>query len=69
MRSFLTHDLLISKYNLNEEDLPRNLQEALRCTNPMVRTIAMIVHGLEEIPPVTDTSLRNQVLQSLNSTK
>lgn len=66
LKSFLTHELLESKYELRNEQLPTTVREALNSRNPIVKAIALIVEGLDGTSPVTDPVLRNQVTQFLN---
>lgn len=66
LKSFLTHELLESKYVLNQEELPKTVREALNSDKPIVKAIALIVEGLEKNPTATDNELRNSVLQFLN---
>jgi hypothetical protein len=67
LKSFLKHDLLQSKYDLKKEELPKTVREALESEISIVKTIALIVNGLEKTPKATDSELRNSVLQYLNS--
>lgn len=66
LNSFLTHELLESKYELKRNDLPDTVREALNSDIPIVKAIALIVEGLDGTSPVTDSVLRNQVTQFLN---
>lgn len=66
LKSFLNHDLLKSKYELDKTDLPTTVREALDSDKPIVKAIALIVEGLDGTSPVTDSVLRNQVTQFLN---
>jgi len=66
LKSFLTHDLLESKYEFDKTDLPSTIGEALYSDKPIIRAIALIVEGLDGTSPVTDSVLRNQVTQFLN---
>jgi hypothetical protein len=66
LKSFLAHELLRSKYKYNIDELPSTVREALSSDKPIVKTIAIIVEGLDGTSPVTDSVLRNQVLQFLN---
>lgn len=66
LKSFLTHDLLESKYEFDKTDLPSTIGEALYSDKPIIRAIALIVEGLDSTSPVTDSVLRNQVTQFLN---
>jgi hypothetical protein len=67
LKSFLTHELLESKYNLKQEKLPETVREALNSDIPIVKAVALIVEGLEKSPTATDNELRNSVLQFLNT--
>ena len=66
LKSFLTHDLLESKYEFDKVDLPSTVREALSSDKPIIKAIALIVEGLDGTSPVTDSVLRNQVTQFLN---
>jgi hypothetical protein len=66
LKSFLTHKLLESKYELRNKQLPTTVREALNSNTPIVKAIALIVEGLDGTSQVTDTVLRNQVTQFLN---
>lgn len=66
LKSFLNHELLENKYELNKDELPTTVREALNSDIPLVKAIAIIVEGLDGTSPVTDTVLRNQVTQYLN---
>lgn len=67
LKSFLTHELLESKYDLRNEELPTTIREALNSDIPIVKAIALVVEGLEKSPTATDNELRNSVLQFLNT--
>jgi hypothetical protein len=66
LKSFLSHELLETKYDFNKEELPNTVREALNSDKPIIKTIALIVEGLDGTSPVTDSVLRNQVTQFLN---
>ena len=66
LNCFLTHEILIEKYELKKEDIPSTFREALNSKIPIIKAIALIVEGLEATPPVTEQVLRNQVTQFLN---
>jgi hypothetical protein len=66
LRSFLTHELLEIKYELNKEEFPSTIREALNSDKPIIKAIALLVEGLEGTSPVTDSVLRNQITQFLN---
>jgi len=66
LKNFLSHELLYTKYELKETDIPSTVREALNSNKPIVKAIALIVEGLDGSVSVTDTVLRNQVTQYLN---
>lgn len=66
LKSFLAHELLVNKYELKKEELPKTVRDALVSNQPIVKAIALIVEGLDGTSPVTDSVLRNQVTQFLN---
>lgn len=66
LKSFLTHELLESKYAFDKTDLPSTVREALYSDKPIIKAIALVVEGLDGTSPVTDSVLRNQVTQFLN---
>ena len=66
LKSFLTHELLETKYELKKEELPSTIREALNSDKPIIKAIALIVEGLDGTSTVTDSVLRNQVTQFLN---
>jgi hypothetical protein len=66
LKSFLNHELLTSKYELKDSDIPVTVREALNSQIPIIKAIALIVEGLDVTTPVTDTVLRQQVTQYLN---
>jgi hypothetical protein len=65
LKSFLTHELLENKYELNQEELPKIVREALNSDIPIVKAMALIIEGLEKSPPITDTALNTQIRQYL----
>jgi len=68
LSSFLKHEILTSKYELEKSDNPLTVREGLSSTKPIVKAIALIVDGLENPTPITDAALRNQIIQFLNET-
>jgi hypothetical protein len=66
LQSFLTHEILESKYNLNKEQMPLTVRDALYSEDPIIKAIALIVEGLDGTSKITDSVLRNQVTQFLN---
>ena len=66
LNSFLKHDILREKYNLKESDMPKSIREGLVSEIPIIKSIALIVDGLESTMPITDAALRNSITQYLN---
>jgi len=64
--SFLKHEMLTSKYELKESDIPSTVREGLNSDSPIIKAISLIVEGLESPTPITDAALRNQITQFLN---
>lgn len=46
--------------------MPTTVREGLNTDKPIIKAIALIVQGLDGVSPVTDTVLRNQIIQFLN---
>lgn len=67
LKSFLTHELLEAKYELEKKDLPATVREALNSDKPIVKAIALIIEGLDGTSPVTDKVLREQLTTYLNN--
>ncbi len=67
LKSFLSHEVLESKYNIKKEKLPSTVREALNSDIPIVKAIALIIERLENSPTATDNDLRNSILQYLNT--
>ena len=66
-KSFMKHELLISKYKLQQEKMPITVREGLNSNMPIIKAIALIVDGLDGPAPVTDAVLRSQIIQFLNA--
>lgn len=66
LKSFLNHELLTTKYELQGSDIPATVRDALNSQKPIIKAIALIVEGLDGTTPVTDAVLRQQVTQFLN---
>ena len=66
LSSFLKHELLRTKYELKEKDMPTNFRQALSSDVPIVRAIALIVEKLESHEAIRDNDLRNLITQYLN---
>lgn len=65
LKSFLTHELLESKYEIKKNEIPLTVREALLSNIPIVKAIALIIDGLEKSPSLTDTALNTQIRQYL----
>lgn len=66
LKSFLQHDIIKEKYNVKANELPSTIREALVSEIPIIKSIALIVDGLESTMPVTDAALRISITQYLN---
>lgn len=67
LKSFLKHELLETEYELNKEDFPSTVREALESDKPIIKAIGLIIEGLHGTSPaVTDSELRRKVTQFLN---
>lgn len=66
LRSFLEHELIRDKYNIDTTNLPETIRGALSSDEPIIKAIALIVENLEATSPTTDATLRNIVTQYLN---
>ena len=67
LQSFLAHELLVNKYKLEKKDMPATVRDALNSDLAIIKSIAIIVDGLEKSPADSDNVLRQKVLQFLNS--
>lgn len=66
LQSFLSHNLIKDKYELEEKDLPKTVRDALNSEVPIIKAIALIVENLESASSITDNALRNLITQYLN---
>jgi hypothetical protein len=66
LKSFLEHELLKSKYQIDNSDIPATVREALNSNIPIVKAIALVVDKLESTEAVRDNDLRNLITQYLN---
>lgn len=66
LQTFLKHQLLVDKYHLSVEEQQISLREALVSNKPVIKTIALIVQGLESVPQASDQALRITVTNYLN---
>lgn len=64
--NFLEHNIIKEKYELDENEIPKTVREALNSEVPIVKAIALIVENLEAATPITDNALRNLITQYLN---
>jgi hypothetical protein len=67
LRSFLHHEILVSKYELTEHERNMSVTEALNSEKPIMKSIAMIVNTLEDSAATTDGRLYEMVVQYLNT--
>ena len=67
LRNFLEHEIIRTKYGLEDQLLPDNVRKALSSDEPIIKTIALIIDALDSGSDITDSTLRNQVFQYLNS--
>lgn len=67
LKSFISHEILETKYHLKKEELPCNVRDALNSEIPIVKAIGIIVEGLDGNSPVTDRVLRDQISTYLNN--
>jgi hypothetical protein len=65
-KSFLQHGILKENYRIKKTDLPSTVREGLKSEIPIVKSIALIVDGLESPTQITDAALRNSITQYLN---
>jgi len=66
-RSFMEHDILRSKYEIKQEDIPKTVREAEQSEIKIVKTIALIVKELESSKTISDVALHKKVTQFLNN--
>ena len=65
LKSFLTHELLETKYDLKRDELPSTIRDALNSDKPIIKAIALIVDGIESTQPITNNALNIQLRQYL----
>ena len=65
--SFLKHELLSSKYNLQQAEMLTTVRAGLSSDKTIIKAIALIVEGLDGCSPLTDAALRSQIIQFLNN--
>jgi hypothetical protein len=65
LKSFLSHELLSSKYEIKVDEIPNTVREALNSDKPIIKAIALIVDNLEKNQPVTDVALNTLIRQFL----
>ena len=68
LKSFLEHELIKNKYEIPKHSLPKTVEDGVKSDHPIISTISLIVKGLESYQPITDSSLRNMIIQHLNET-
>ncbi len=63
--SFLKHNIINEKYDIPENEFPRNLTEGLVSNYVIIQTIALIVESMEKIPSETDKAIDIKIKQFL----
>jgi hypothetical protein len=66
LKSFLNHELISEKYEIDPGSLPNSVTEALDSPIPIVKAMALIIEHLEPHHSFTDKGLRNLINQYLN---
>lgn len=66
-KSFLQHEMLVEKYEIDIDELPETVREGLTSDVPIVKAIALVVESLEAATPVTDKVLQTSITQFLNT--
>lgn len=69
IKTFLSHDLLKSKYKISNNEIPSSVKEGLNSDKTIIKAIAIIIESLESNNKVTDNTLRNTINQFLNDSK
>jgi|AntRauTorckE5430_2_1112549.scaffolds.fasta_scaffold01522_4 hypothetical protein len=67
LQEFLKHPMLQEKYNIDKEELPSTVNEAIRSDVPIIGLISRIVKSLE-VDRLNDNELRKQITYYLNNT-
>ncbi|MCA0151714.1 hypothetical protein [Winogradskyella vincentii] len=65
-KSFLQHEIIVEKYEINENDIPDRVSEGLNSKHPIVKAIALIVDKTEDYNAPSDKALYSQITQFLN---
>lgn len=66
--AFMEHPLLKTKYGLNEDELPRNIEMGMKSKHPIIVAITNIVKGIQKVPATTEVELQRQLFEILNRT-
>lgn len=64
--SFISHDLVNEKYNIEDKEFPKNLNEGLKSNHSIIKAIALIVANTESINSSSNKALYTQITQFLN---
>ena len=67
LKSVLEDLMLQEKYNLKDEKLPNSVNEGKQSNNSAVRTIANLISEVEKDNTITEKTLYQFVIKSLNS--
>lgn len=60
LKNFLKHEIIKEKYEINDEEIPETVNEALNSQIPIIKAIGVIVHNME-----TSIQSENQIYKSL----
>jgi hypothetical protein len=66
--AFMEHPILKTKYEIDENELPRNIEEGMKSKHPIIVAISNIVKGTQKIPVTTDAEIQRQLFEILNRT-
>lgn len=64
--AFMEHPILKTKYGINENELPRNIEAGMKSKHPIIVAISNIVKGTQKTPVTTDTEIQRQLFEILN---
>jgi hypothetical protein len=68
LKSFMAHEILKEKYNIDEAELPKTIEEGMKSKHPIIVAITNIVKGVQKAPASTDNEIASQLFQILNRT-
>ena len=65
--SFIKHELINEKYNIDTDEIPLSLKEGLNSECTIIKAIALIVENSEGVNPMNERALYGQITQFLNT--